>query len=89
MKFKELTKEQLWKLRNEICLNSMFYSDYENSFNFNKYDISDFFDSYIEYLESLIPEEDKETTPYLELDNEDNLWDFFNSLEYIDWVRND
>ena len=28
--FENLTPDELWKLRNEIVLNSMFYSDFTN-----------------------------------------------------------
>ncbi len=43
-----LTKEQLWKLRQEIVLGSLFINDYKNSFKINPQAVCNFFDSFIE-----------------------------------------
>ena len=80
MEFKNLTKEQLWRLRMEICLGSFFYSDYENSFGFDCHDVFDFFTEYVEFLSELNPDE---TSSYLKYDTEDNLWDYFTSIESL------
>lgn len=85
MEFKNLTKEQLWRLRMEICLGSFFYSDYENSFGFDCHDVFDFFTEYVEFLSELNPDE---TSSYLKYDTEDNLWDYFTSIDDLSWVKN-
>ena len=43
-----LTKEQLWKLRQEIVLGSIYINDYKNSFKINPESVCSFFDSFIE-----------------------------------------
>ena len=43
-----LTKEQLWKLRKEIVLGSLYIDDYKNSFGINPENVCDFFNSFIE-----------------------------------------
>ena len=53
----ELTESQLWKLRNEIVLCSLYYNDYENSFNLTTHSVCDFFDGYSDYLEELMVED--------------------------------
>lgn len=43
-----LTKEQLWKLRQEIVLGSLYLDDYKNSFGIDPQAACNFFDSFIE-----------------------------------------
>lgn len=45
-----LSKRQFKKLRSEIVLNSLFYSDYRNSFGIKPATVCSFFDSAIEYI---------------------------------------
>ena len=52
----EMTDKQLWELRQEIVLNSLYYSDYRNSFGFDTHSVCDFFDGYMEYLGELAEE---------------------------------
>lgn len=85
-KFADLTKEELWKLRNEIVLYSCMIKDYDNSFDFYPLDICSFFDGYANYLDELAVD-DGSKYPALEYDNEDNLWDWFNCCEDYSWVR--
>ena len=46
----EMSKRNLWALRTEITLGSLYTSDYENSFQILPRMVQDFFDGYIEYL---------------------------------------
>lgn len=48
-----MTKQELQQLRNEITLNSLYTSDYENSFNIDPRQVQDFFDSYLEDCETI------------------------------------
>ena len=85
-KFADLTKAELWQLRNEIVLYSCMIKDYDNSFDFYPNDICSFFDGYASYLDELQSEGDP-AIPALEYDNEDNLWNWFNCCEDYSWVR--
>lgn len=79
-----LTKEELWDLRKEIVLNSLFTSDYENTHHILPKDVQDFFDGYIEYLYELA-EENGEKPDIQDLcikyDNPDNLENWYNCFE--------
>ena len=85
-KFADLTKAELWQLRNEIVLYSCMIKDYDNSFDFYPNDICTFFDGYASYLDELQSEGDP-AIPALEYDNEDNLWNWFCCFEDFSWVR--
>lgn len=93
-KFQDLNAEDLWNLRCEITLNSLFVNDYENSFGFSASCICTFFDSYMEYLWELAKEERGEDfnslqTIFDEYDNADNLFDWYWHYEDFDWVEYD
>ena len=46
-----ITQAQLWKLRLEIVLNSLYYSDYENSLGLDRRVVAAFFDGFLEFVE--------------------------------------
>ena len=85
-KFEDLTIDELWKLRNEIVLYSVYIADYDNSFDFYPNDIAMFFDGYASYLDELQSEGDP-AIPALDYDNEENLWGWFNCYDDLSWVR--
>ena len=85
------SKEDLWKLRQEIVLDSLFTREYENSFGVIPRRCQDFFDGYSEELEYIL--ETDETLPdyndaqfydYLDsVDTPDNLYDYYYyTIEY-------
>lgn len=83
------TKEKLWKLRKEICIGSLFYNDYKNSFGIPEKDCCSFFDSFIEDCWMIEDEKENEADKitkledlYAKYDNPDALWDYFYSMEY-------
>lgn len=90
--FADLSSAQLADLRKEIILNSLYISDYDNSFGFDSNHINSFFDGYVSYLEELAKEDG-----YTEWDNifkmfdiydtEENLWDWFNCSDDLSWVK--
>ena len=85
-----LTKNKLWKLRQEIVLNSLFVSDYRNSFGFTSYSVYYFFDGYMEYLEELATEEhgsDCSLEQIFGFDNPDNLEDWYGCFESCPFQR--
>ena len=89
-RFEKYTKEDLWKLRKEIVLNSLFVHDYENSFGLDAHCVCDFFDGYASYLWDLVTEEHghNSTGAMLdEYDNEENLWAWFNCFDNFSWIK--
>ena len=83
---KDLTKEQLWQLRQEIELDSLFIRDYENSPGIDPKECITFFDGYIEYLAEL-ENTDYGLNPDLSVifdlyDNAENLYNWFSCIEW-------
>ena len=84
--FEFWNKEKLWKLRTEICLNSIFYCDYENSFDIPKKTCFNFFDGFLEDC-FIIEEENGNHLVgceyiFTKYDNMEALWNYFCSLEF-------
>lgn len=75
---KDLNKEQLWQLRQEIVLNSLYLRDYNNSFNIDQQECCTFFDGYVE---SLYMYEGNNNADFFEIaekhDNIENLYGFW------------
>lgn len=94
-KFENLTKEELWKLRKEVVVNSLYYSDYHNSFGFNEHSMCNFFDSWLSYMQEEMKEDghsdagDKFFDYFDEYDNADFLWEWFMCYDDFDWVEYD
>ena len=72
----------LWKLRMEIHVGTLFVRDYENSFCFTAESVCDFFDGYCEHLFEIAKEETG--NPYVDwdfvfdnYDNEENLINWY------------
>ena len=79
-----LTREELCDLRNEIVLNSLYTSDYENTHHILPRDVQDFFDGDVEYLYELAEEDGEEldiTDLCAKYDNPDNLENWYNCFE--------
>jgi hypothetical protein len=99
-RFENFTKEDLQSLRNEIVLNSLFVSDYNNSFGISANSVCDFFDSYMEFLSELAFEDNfkigdpsKGMHTYSEFfekyDTIENLLEWYGCYESFDWVEYD
>jgi antibiotic biosynthesis monooxygenase (ABM) superfamily enzyme len=80
-----LTREQLKDLRGQICLCSLYLSDFKNDMNIDTCKVSDFFDGYADYLEELMQEEHGKGYNYFSLlnryDTLDNLEGWYNCFE--------
>ena len=95
MMFADLHSDDLWALRQEIVLNSIFVSDYKNSFGFAPKSMQVFFDGYLEYLCDLAEEDGVDREDISEVianyDDESNLFDYYwNSADEQDgyeWVE--
>ena len=87
--YKMLSKKDLQILRNEIVLNSLFISDYENSFGLDPWEVNAFFDGYLYYLEDLMLENDCTDENYFDnlekYDTLENLWNYYNELEEVNF----
>lgn len=76
-----LTKRQLAKLRSEITLNSLYLSDYKNSFGIDPHTVCDFFDGFIEYISDDYTGADRDFWKFLKKsDTIENLWTYYNFL---------
>ena len=91
IQFSDLKKEQLWELRQQIVLNSLFTDDYKNSFGFAPKSVQGFFDGYVEYLEELAKEDGNKTDDvfalFAQYDNADNLDDYYTCGDDYSWVE--
>lgn len=84
-------EKDLPKLRKEIVLNSLYYSDYENSFGYTTHSVCDFFDGYMSFLEELARDETGKEYVEIEeifaLDNDENLYDWFCCFDEFPFVK--
>lgn len=67
-----LTEKSLIQLRKEITLNSLFISDYENSFGISPKQVCEFFDGFLSYIDELMEENGVADKDY---------WDEFSSYD--------
>lgn len=73
----EFTKNELEQLRQDIVLNSIYTSEYENRFNINPKFIQDFFDGYIDFIDQDFDKDDINT-----------LQDWYYTVDYSDYIDN-
>ena len=52
-----LSQTDLWKLRQEIKLGSLFIADYRNSFDIDPHKVCEFFDGFLEFVEEEMQED--------------------------------
>lgn len=87
----EPTFEEIKQLRKEICLNSIYYEDYQNTLMLDEWEVCDFFDGYLEHLGYEVEERVGEQLEHgisdddwlkmmFELDSDDEL-----ECWYLDW----
>lgn len=93
-RFENFDINDLAKLRNEICLNSLYISDYNNSFGICADSVCTFFDSYMSFLEELAEEDGFKFVDYKsyneffdKYDNIDNLYNWYGCYEDFSWVE--
>lgn len=84
-RLEELSKDELWALRKEIVLNSLFVSDYRNSFGISPKSACDFFDGYCHFLWDIA-----EQVGYGDWDDQDSpehLEEFILLSDDYSWVQ--
>lgn len=90
-KFDDFTKEDLWALRQQIVLNSLFTADYRNNFGIDPHSVQMFFDSFISYATEIEKEDGFAGESINEFfdryDNPDLLWEWYNCYEDFSWVE--
>lgn len=90
-KFDNFNIDDLWKLRMEVVVNSLFIHDYENSFGLNSHDVCDFFDGYVSFINELAKEDGYGDLSIRELcniyDNKDILLNWYNCFDDFSWMR--
>lgn len=94
-RFEDFNKEDLQQLRSQICLNSIYYADYRNSFGISEKSVCDFFDSYYSYIWEIAEEEhpnfsENEIENIIgQYDNIDTLEQWYDCFDDFDWVKYD
>ena len=92
-KFEDFSKEDLWKLRCEVSVNSLYYSDFHNSFGLDTYSVSDFFAGWLDFVEELMVEDghkdagNKFFDYFGEYDNADTLEQWYYCHDDFSWVK--
>lgn len=78
------TKEELWQLRNEIVLNSLYLKDYSNLFEIPEEVCYNFFEGYVEEL-CLMAKDDNFYEDTIDIinfyDTPENLYRYYASCE--------
>lgn len=80
----ELSTDELWALRKEIVLNSLFVSDYTNSFGISPKSACDLFDGYVSFLEELAEETG---TAWTAQDSPEHLRQWLLCYDDYSWVE--
>jgi len=79
---KMLSQTDLWKLRQEIPLGSLYVADYRNSFGIDPHKVCDFFDGFLEF----VGEEMREDHPgFDDKDFWELLPDYDTPEQLLDW----
>lgn len=80
-----MSKDELWQLREEITLNSVFLNDYENSKDIDVNRMYEFFNGYLDYLSELMAIDNIDNNHFFDklskYDNKKNLFNYYESIE--------
>lgn len=92
-KFEDFSKEDLWKLRCEVSVNSLYYSDYHNSFGLDTHSVCDFFDGWLDFIKEQMMEDghkdagDKFFDYFDQYDNAETLEQWYYCFDDFSWVK--
>ena len=92
-RFEDFTKEDLWALRCEVVVNSIYYHDYRNSFGLDCHSVSDFFDGWLSFIQELMIEDGKKDVGrnfydyFKEYDNADTLEQWYHCFDDLSWMK--
>lgn len=82
--FEDINKDELWEIRKQISLNSLYEYDYFVKEGYNPRDLSYFFDGYVDYLHEVAEDNGGEWTDY---DNKNYLFSWYKCYDDLSWVR--
>lgn len=81
-----LKDEYLWKLRQQIVLNSIYISDYHNNMGIPEKKVCDFFDGFMSYMEELAEEDELNKLLGKKYYDEDDLFERYdNEATLLGW----
>ena len=86
-KLSNLGPRQLWRLRLDVSLCSLFYRDYKNRYNLDVRAVCDFFDGYADYLDELMQDDGHDTNENFfvlleKYDTPKNLYNYYSGIEW-------
>ncbi len=82
--FEDLDEDELWEIRKQVTLNSLFNFDYIVKEGYDERDLANFFDGYVDYLHEVAEDNGGKWTDY---DDKDNLSYWYNCYDDLSWVR--
>jgi hypothetical protein len=82
--FSDLTKHDLWTLRQQIVLGSLYTADYRNDLGYDEHKVCDFFDGYVSFLQDLA---DEYGSPWAALDSPEHLQEWFLCFDDFSWIE--
>ena len=92
-RFEDFTKDELWALRQQIVLNSLYIADYRNDFGIDERSVCEFFDGFMSYAQQEEKEDGRDSETVTEFferyDNPDPLWEWYCCFDDFDWVEYD
>lgn len=88
-----LGKIQLKRLRSDVVLNSLFVADYNNRYNLDTHEVCNFFDGFMDFIDTLCREawegtdqsmsyDEYWTKNIWHFDTPENLWDYYCMVEW-------
>lgn len=91
-RFEDFDENDLAKLRKEICLNSIYVADYENSFAIAPESVCAFFDGFVSFMQELAEENNEDISDsdiFEKYDTIDNLVSWYYCYDDFSWVKYD
>ena len=90
--YNKITNENGWlkdeiiiDLRKQVYLNSLFFSDYENSYGIDSHQVCNFFDGFIDYISELMDEDGMSDEDFFDnldkYDTTDNLLEWYGCFD--------
>ena len=90
-RLEDFTKDELWALRKQIVLNSVFIADYRNSFGIDEHSVAEFFDGFMDYMTEEEKEDGRKDESWEEFfdhyDTPELLWEWFHCFDDFSWVK--
>ena len=87
--FEELSADELWTIRRQVVLNSLYEYDFSNREGYNSSDVSSFFDGYVNFIYELMDEDGADEKEFCKYDNIINLKRWFDCYDDLSWVKLD